>query len=121
MHWVGHGVKVAVKSNGTANSDCDAIGSERMLFEQLLVNPHEHILPVYGLCTDAPDGKMRLVMKYCENGSLSAFLHSKQPQEAQVQVCCLNLIAPHRVVSLVVEVEWALDVAAGWTFPYGGG
>jgi hypothetical protein len=34
-------------------------------FELVLVNPHENIVSVYGICTDAPDGNLRLVMRLC--------------------------------------------------------
>jgi hypothetical protein len=51
-----------------------AIDNERRLYELLSANQHDHILPVYGICTDAPDGKVRLVMKYSAKGSLSDYL-----------------------------------------------
>jgi hypothetical protein len=34
-------------------------------FELVLVKPHENIVSVYGICTDAPDGNLRLVMRLC--------------------------------------------------------
>ena len=34
-------------------------------FELVLVNPHENIVSVYGICADAPDGKLRIVMHRC--------------------------------------------------------
>ena len=34
-------------------------------FELVLVNPHENIVSVYGICTDAPDGNLRIVMRLC--------------------------------------------------------
>ena len=74
MEWLAKGIMVAVKRNGTNCVDAAAIDNERRLYEQLLLNPHDHILPVYGICTDAPDGKVRLVMKFCERGSLDVLL-----------------------------------------------
>ncbi len=39
-------------------------------YDLLLERPHRNILTVYGICIDAPDGKLRLVMEYCEEGSV---------------------------------------------------
>ena len=67
-------VTVAVKCNGTTCADAAAIDNERRLYDKLLLHPHENILTVYGICTDALDGKVRLVMRFCEKGSLDDFL-----------------------------------------------
>ncbi len=72
--YVERGLTVAVKCNGTTCADAAAIDNERRLYDKLLLHPHENVLTVYGICTDAPDGKVRLVMKYCEKGSLDDFL-----------------------------------------------
>ena len=72
--YVERGLTVAVKCNGTACADAAAIDNERRLYDKLLLHPHDNILPVYGICTDAPDGKVRLVMKFCEKGSLDDYL-----------------------------------------------
>jgi hypothetical protein len=74
MDWSAGGLTVAVKCNGTDCVDGPAIDNERRLYELLKDNPHDNILPVYGICTDAPDGKVRLVMKYSAEGSLSDYL-----------------------------------------------
>jgi serine/threonine protein kinase len=42
----------------------------------LALFPCRNVVTVYGLCTDAPDGLLRLVMEYCEGGSLEAFLQT---------------------------------------------
>jgi hypothetical protein len=72
--WSGGRTRVAVKANGLACTDTAAIENERALYELLLVNPHPSVLPVYGICTDAPDGRLRLVMRVCEKGSLFSLL-----------------------------------------------
>jgi hypothetical protein len=74
MAWARRGLTVAVKCNGTTCADGDAIDNERRLYELLKDNPHENIVPVYAICTDAPDGKVRLVMRFCEKGSLDSYL-----------------------------------------------
>ncbi len=74
MAWASRGLSVAVKCNGVSCKDGAAIDNERRLYELLLTNPHGNILPVYAICIDAPDGKVRLVMRFCEKGSLDSFL-----------------------------------------------
>jgi hypothetical protein len=85
MEWAAKGIMVAVKRNGTACADTAAIENERRLYELLKDHPHDHILPLYGICTDAPDGCVRLVMKYCEKGSLEGFLASAAVHEVRGQ------------------------------------
>ncbi len=74
MEDEGRGQRVAVKCNGAVCTDESTIDREQKHFELLLLDPHTNILPVYGICKDAPDGKVRLVMKYCEKGSLEHHL-----------------------------------------------
>jgi hypothetical protein len=84
MDWSARGLTVAVKCNGTDCVDEAAIDNERRLYELLLTNPHDHILPVYGICTDAPDGKVRLVIKYSAKGNLSDYLTGTAKPEVGV-------------------------------------
>jgi hypothetical protein len=49
-------------------------------YELLMVHPHPHVLPVYGMCTDAPDGRLRLVMRVCRGGSLEDALAAAAPE-----------------------------------------
>jgi serine/threonine protein kinase len=88
MEYVERGLTVAVKCNGTNCADVAAIDNERRLYDKLLLHPHENILPVYGICVDAPDGKVRLVMRYCEKGSLDDYLTST----AKHEVCLCDLV-----------------------------
>ncbi len=89
MGWSARGLTVAVKCNKCNGTDCvdgAAIDNERRLYELLLYNPHDNILPVYGICTDAPDGKVRLVMKYSAKGSLSDYLTGTAKPEVGASV-----------------------------------
>jgi hypothetical protein len=104
MEYVDRGLSVAVKRNGTNCADAAAIDNERRLYDLLLLRPHENILAVYGICTDAPDGKVRLVMKYCEKGSLSEYLTGT----AKHEVCCCRW--------LLMMVGWGF-----WLFAAAGG
>jgi hypothetical protein len=79
MSWIG-GITVAVKFNKTSQTDTAVIDNEHRLYGKLLGNPHDNVLPVYGICKDAPDGKMRLVMKFCEKGSLCDHLRQMEGQ-----------------------------------------
>ena len=81
--YLERGLTVAVKCNGTACADAAAIDNERRLYDKLLLHPHDNILPVYGICTDAPDGKVRLIMKFCEKGSLDAYLTGTATHEVR--------------------------------------
>ncbi len=74
MAWSARGLTVAVKCNGTICVNTAAIDNERRLYELLKDNPHENIVPVYAICTDATDKKVRLVMRFCEKGSLDSYL-----------------------------------------------
>jgi serine/threonine protein kinase len=74
MTWPHRGLTVAVKCNGLDTANGAAIDNEQRLNELLKDNPHDNILPVYGLCVDATDGKVRLVMRFCEFGSLDRYL-----------------------------------------------
>ena len=74
--WEGGHMDVAVKANGVSCMNVAAIDNERKLLELLLQHPHRNILVVYGIVTDAPDGKVRLVMAYCHGGSLDSYLNT---------------------------------------------
>jgi hypothetical protein len=93
MDWAARGLTVAVKCNGINQDDADSIRNESRLYDKLLTSPHDNILPLYGVCTDAPDGKVRLLMKLSARGSVSAFLKSKRPE---VSGLCLWLGAAVR-------------------------
>jgi hypothetical protein len=98
MDWSARGLTVAVKCNGTDCVDGAAIENEWRLYELLLSNPHENILPVFALCTDAPDGHVRLVMRFCESGSLESHLTERARQRVSGRCCWRSL----RTVTLTV-------------------
>ncbi len=53
-----------------------------------------------GICTDAPDGKLRLIMRVCEKGGLDAFLTEVVKWEVRCHAdgCCLCWCAVMAVV-----------------------
>ncbi len=71
--WRGD-TRVAVKANGVRCADGSAIHRERRLLETLARHPHNNIVTVYGMCEDAIDGELRIVMQYCELGNLEDYL-----------------------------------------------
>jgi hypothetical protein len=70
---------VAVKCNGTNCADVAAIDNERKLYEKLNLSRNTNVMPVYGICTDNRDGQVRLVMKFCEKGSVDVLLKRHAP------------------------------------------
>ena len=74
--WRDGHLDVAVKANGVSCMNTTAIDNERKLLELLFQHPHRNILAVYGIVTDAPDGNVRLVMAYCNGGSLDTYLNT---------------------------------------------
>jgi hypothetical protein len=77
--WRPRGLKVVV-TDGHDLWYTGALGRQRRAFEEagLLTHPHGNVVQVYGICTDAPDGKLRLVMQHCEAGSLFDYLVRKR-------------------------------------------
>jgi hypothetical protein len=51
-------------------------------FELVLVSPHENIVSVYGICTDAPDSSLRIVMRLCVK-SVWDLLQQHRPRVSQ--------------------------------------
>ena len=60
MHWAGVPCPRSVCACACVRPLCSLHS-----FELVLVNPHENIVSVYGICTDAPDGNLRIVMRLC--------------------------------------------------------
>jgi hypothetical protein len=72
--WLG--TPVAVKVNGLEASDEAALDKEVELYSRL--SPHPHVVAVMGICRDALDQKVRLVMRLCPKGSLEDWLASER-------------------------------------------
>ena len=45
----------------------------------LAIRGGANVVQVYGICFDAPDGKLRIVMELCSHGSLRAHLKALPP------------------------------------------
>ena len=48
--------------------------SENEVDISLAIRPGGNVVQVYGICVDAPDGKLRIVLELCAYGSLRAHL-----------------------------------------------
>jgi hypothetical protein len=65
-----HDAPVAVKANGIGPGDAAGLEAEERLYERLSGSQHPNVVAVMGVCVDAPDGKVRVVMRLCAKGSL---------------------------------------------------
>jgi serine/threonine protein kinase len=76
---------VAVKAarHGAAHDFDTALSREIGVLSSL--RPHPHIVTVFGVCTDAPDGRVRIVMEMCAHGSLLDLL-GKSPTVCRGQL-----------------------------------
>jgi hypothetical protein len=74
--WLG--TPVAVKVNGLGASDEAALDKEVELYSRLSGHPHPNVVAVMGICRDALDQKVRLVMRLCPKGSLEDWLASER-------------------------------------------
>ena len=76
---------------------------EKLILEKLLENPHPCIAKVFGMCTDAGDGFLRLVMQYCPGGGLDEFL-KRNRVEVSVFIAFVSIAVPGLV--LTARVRW---------------
>jgi hypothetical protein len=86
---VWRGVPVAVKCNGLDAGDASALANEVALYERLGSQPHPNIIQVFGVCTDAPGGRLHIVMRLCAKGSLEGVLSAARHE---VCVCVLGAL-----------------------------
>jgi hypothetical protein len=84
------GTPYAVKMTLTNVTDKDSLERERRVCAQLRAKPHRNVVQVFGVCTDAPDGKLRLVLDFCELGALDEYLlRSETPRLSLHGVLCI--------------------------------
>jgi hypothetical protein len=57
------GVTYASKRTSTRSRDGEALARELAIYNRVHRQPHPHIMPLYGVCTDHGDGLVRLVMR----------------------------------------------------------
>lgn len=76
------GVTVAIKRLNITPTD--RMTMEKEYSTLAAIPPHESVIHLFGVCTDAPDRAMWLVMELCFYGSVKKYL----AQQKQVTVCC---------------------------------
>jgi hypothetical protein len=79
------GTPVAVKCNGLSAANRASLEKEIELYEKIRDNQHPGIVQVLGVCMDAPDRKVRIVMRLCAKGALEDLL--KSSRRTKVCVC----------------------------------
>ncbi len=50
----------------------------------MAISPALNVIQLYGICTDAPDGKLRIVMELCTHGSLRAYVKGLPPAKVKL-------------------------------------
>ncbi len=83
-------VTVAVKATRVSSIDVDALRREVTIYDR--IGRHENIVTVFGVCDDAPDGCLRLVMELCELGSLDSWQLNqinRDPSTGTFTVCVM--------------------------------
>ena len=82
--WRDGDIDVAVKCSGASCADPAALDNERRGLGLVLRRPHRNIVTMYGECTDAPDGKVLLVMELCKE---SVYRCLQRRREELEKVC----------------------------------
>jgi hypothetical protein len=106
------GKMFAAKRNGVHSFDVRAIENEAALYGRLHPHPHPNVLQVHGLCIDAPDGMVRLMMSFCEKGSLSGEL-----LRMGSKVCTYLKRVNRRVWHFLRVITGYVQCVAGWSLP----
>jgi serine/threonine protein kinase len=52
----------------------------------MAIKPAQNVIQLFGICTDAPDGKLRIVMELCTHGSLRAYVKALRGSQWTVDV-----------------------------------
>ena len=70
--WVARGPGSGVDPDSACSAGTLAL--KEHVYERLSGSPHPNVVAVMGACVDAPDGKLRIVMRLCPKGSLDDLL-----------------------------------------------
>jgi hypothetical protein len=63
----------------------------------MALKPAHNVVALYGICVNAPDGKLRVVMELCTHGSVRDFVRSTSPSKVCNRVCValLGIMCEH--------------------------
>jgi hypothetical protein len=55
--------------------------AENEMAIMMALRPNRNVTQLYGVCTDAADGKARIVMELCDHGSVRSHLRGLAPSK----------------------------------------
>jgi hypothetical protein len=87
------GVMYAAKRTSTHSADREALARELAIYSRVHRQPHPHVMTLHGVCTDHPDGQMRLVMRRAVC-SLDDLLHEARREQVGLMFF-FGLFPPH--------------------------
>jgi hypothetical protein len=50
----------------------------------MAIRPAQNVVTLFGICNDALDGKLRIVMELCTHGSLRDYVKSLPPSDVRI-------------------------------------
>ncbi len=53
----------------------------------MAIRPAQNVVTLFGVCDDALDGKLRIVMELCTHGSLRDYVKALPPSQARALPC----------------------------------
>jgi hypothetical protein len=57
------------------------------------IRPAQNVIQLFGICDDAADGKLRIVMELCTHGSLRGYVKALPPSQVHTYMCVRALVA----------------------------
>ncbi len=86
-----HGIEQVVVKTKRVGFDSSSVAQELRLIRD--IPPSPYVVRVLGLCVDAPDGELGIVMELCEHGSLASFLKEQCKVREGHGMCVCTLCA----------------------------
>ncbi len=81
----------------------------------MAIRPAQNVIQLFGVCNDARDGKLRIVMELCTHGSLRSYVKSLPPSQVCVFLCAVILLVPVGVFVCVSAAEYVCARSGVWT------
>ncbi len=75
-------LRVAIKLELPSSIDFESIEREAMHFDA--IGRHDNVVALYGVCLDASQGGLLLVMELCEHGSLETYMRGSRDRSGAV-------------------------------------
>jgi hypothetical protein len=58
----------------------------------MAIRPAQNVIQLFGICDDALDGKLRIVMELCTHGSLRDYVKALSASEVCEYACLFNAL-----------------------------